>query len=210
MDNKDEDYIQFGYWLTKASGDDGMSYTDASGFYDGMMEYGKEGNSLIVHEVEGSAKYAGPAAGLYVKKSFSPAGNAVPTSSGQFTADAMVTAYFGGINVAQSKHFMVMGQVTNFMDDGMEIDPSWMLTLNQMLDGMDTGRRPHFFSDMKEKGAIRGTFYGPTVMMEDDDSTPDVDEGKLYALPTGLGINFNGHFTNGHVVGAGGLTMMTE
>ncbi len=206
----DDDYIQFGYWLTSTTKNGMESYTEVGSFYTG-------GNAQDNSSLQGMAKYAGPATGHYVKKSFSPEGNAVPTSSGEFTADAMLTAYFGGPDVAMNKHFSIAGEVTNFMDDGMAIDSRWSLML---MGGLNEGVRAKYSpfmmtgvnkamtksgikGDMSMAGNLHGRLLGkPDMTMTPTDATDN--------YPSAAAFRFDGHFMNGHVVGAAGLTMMTE
>ena len=46
--------------------------------------------------LEGSATYKGGAAGLYTKRALTPGGDGDVTAAGRFTADAELTANFGG------------------------------------------------------------------------------------------------------------------
>ena len=94
----------FGYWLQATTDEDGKVTRAFSAFTDGNELYGEiatTGGDVV----EGTATYTGPATGMYMKKSLTPEGQPTrPFSSGQFTADAMLNANFGGGEIgAQSQ-----------------------------------------------------------------------------------------------------------
>ena len=89
---KDLEYMQFGYWLQGTEGEDGTTYeisTFASGSPVFIFSAARD------EAITGTASYAGPATGMFVKKTFDVGGVATPSSSGQFTAAADLKAYFG-------------------------------------------------------------------------------------------------------------------
>ena len=69
--------------------------------------------TVPIDGIVGTATYNGDATGMYALKDFST-GAGVPSEAGQFTADARLTANFGGLRVAQYDKFHVSGTVTNF------------------------------------------------------------------------------------------------
>ena len=90
---QDPDFMIFGYWEQSVTDDEGDTTETMLPFAEGKRDYG------TVASVEGSATYSGPATGLYIRKTITPQGGVNPDgpfSSGQFTADAMLEANFGG------------------------------------------------------------------------------------------------------------------
>ena len=121
---KDPEYMQFGYWLQGTEGEDGTTYEVST--FAGGSEFGD--TSTVV----GTASYAGPATGMFVKKTFDEGGVGTPSSSGQFTADANLKAHFGQDNdmmIAPGLLNSISGTVTNFMHGGQMIDEDWMVEL---------------------------------------------------------------------------------
>ncbi|MCY4404822.1 MAG: hypothetical protein OXC15_00520, partial [Rhodospirillaceae bacterium] len=158
--------------------------------------------------------------GLYVRKEVDSGGDPQHLYHGQFTADAKLTAYFGGGDVAENKHGTIDGMIDNFMDGDTAIDATWSVTLeaagfgdsddpasNQDAAGFDTNG---IFTGATEgdkdmMGSWMGQFFG--AVTSDDGATTDVDE-TVY--PSGVAGEFNGHFVNGHALGAFGADMMDE
>ena len=201
----DTDYLHFGYWLQGTEGEDGTTY-GVSTFAGGsqVQVFSVSAARLL----EGTAKYAGPATGMFVKKTFDQSGVGTPSSSGQFTAHAALTAYFGqttGENadaIAPALLNSINGTVMNFMHGGEMIDGKWEVELMRAGFGTgDTTTDETFSGTTTGTGATtgdgqwQGQFIGPT----DDD-----------AMPSGVVGEFNGHFTNGHVIGAFGATVQEE
>ena len=192
----DPDYMVFGYWLDETTTDGKVTY--AVRVYQG----GPMPSTTL--PAEGTAKYEGPATGMYMTKSFDP-DTGEPTSpfaSGQFTAKAMLTATFGApTSVAQDDHNSITGTISGFMDsNGVAIDESWELELGKQASGAGNidGTSAIVLSETSgyengSKGEWQGTFYG----------TPDETPGSV-------GGTFNGHFRNGHVAGAFGATKTSE
>ena len=199
----DPDYLQFGYWLQKETDEDGETTYTASAFAGGKGL----SDMATVRQLEGSATYEGPASGLFVRKTYdATADDFVPSSSGQFTATANLTAYFaqkledGAGTIADSLLNSINGTVTDFMHNGQEIDSTWKVTLEKaeygadsdLVDGMFTG-------DTTGDGEWRGQFYG--AVEEDSD---DVATGDQPTYPAGVAGEFNAHFDRGHVIGGFG------
>ena len=197
----DPDHIHFGYWLQTTPGEDGEPTTYAiDTFAGGMMTY----DQGVVSDLLGQAEYEGNAAGIYVRKTLKSTGEVASAVTGEFQADADLTAYFGGDDVRVSNAFRIEGTVTNFMDGSTELD-GWTVTLKKheftnnasAFTGGDT-----VGSSGVDEGTWSGTFFGPQV---DNDDTTTVDESVI-DYPTGVAGEFNAHFTNGHVAGAYGAT----
>ena len=117
--------------------------------------------------LEGRATYTGAATGLYVIRTYTLDGDIDSRTGGQFTADAMLTATFGGGGVPANSHYSITGTIKDFVDrGGRAIDSSWTVDLEAALFGSqqgamfegetvgDRGRRRH-------TGAWSGRFFGP-------------------------------------------------
>ena len=170
----DTDFLHFGYWLTTT---DGATAADPSTyelqtFAEGFNTYGS------VSGVEGSASYAGKAAGIYVREE-SPGGqrggSVVDATTGTFTASAALTATFGGdANTQAGDKHRISGTVTDFMNDAGR-DLGWTVMLNKATtvtrdtDGVidDTDGLAGTFSGnttgdgTAQTGSWNGRFYGP-------------------------------------------------
>ena len=196
----DADYIDFGYWMetTTVAGTD--SYK-AAAFYRGSDAAGDVTNVL------GSATYTGGAAGLFTRKTFADDGSSSTlTSGGRFTADAELTANFGGGDVGSNDQWSISGTIDQFKDSaGKLIDPAWSLSLMtvQEANGSVTakgtwtdapsGAAAHFSGSTTGGGKWSGNFYG------------DTGTGGTTAPPHVAG-QFTGVFNNGDVMGAFGAT----
>ena len=189
----DPDYLTMGYWLrTDFSGEDGAMKHQVLAYAEGNRDYGS------VAAVEGKAKYVGPATGLYMRKVLDSSGTVTPVESGQFTADASLTAYFGQVpvsdddptgTIAPNLLDSISGSVSGFEDsDGNMIDAAW--TVELMKGAIDMGAGT-FMGATTGMGEYEGTFHGAAG----DDAT---------AAPVSASGTFDGHFSNGHVYGAFG------
>ena len=207
----DTDFLTFGYWLQSTENDDGsMKYqidTFATGadVYEFTALQDTDGTGEVVF---GSATYAGKATGMYAKSTFSDKGEGSPSASGQFTADANLTAYFGGDDVAVNNQYSISGTVNNIRDtSGMPIDSSWTVKLNKAGFGASgntvtaptgvTAAANTFYGTTTGGGGWQGQFFGLSTV-------GTATSGRKQ--PTGVAGEFNGHFTNGHVIGAFGAT----
>ena len=192
----DPDYLTMGYWLsTDFGGKEGAMRHQALAFAMGNRNYDS------VTDVEGKAEYAGPATGLYMRKVLDSSGNVTPVESGQFTADASLTAYFDQTTddlntdadeagtIPPALMNSISGTVSGFEDsDGNVIDAAW--TVELMKGAIDTGAGT-FMGATTGMGSYEGTFHGAAG----DDAT---------AAPVSASGTFDGHFANGHVYGAFG------
>ena len=214
----DPDYMHFGYWKN-ASMKDGKPVYMVNAFSGGTMASPVvAGTPNGVQELEGSAKYAGSATGLYVRKEVNSAGDPQHLYHGQFTADAMLNAYFGGNDVAINKQYSIDGKITNFMDGDDAIDSTWSVTLMKAdfgdgdsgADGNPISNTNAIFGAMTEgdkdkMGNWTGQFFG-SVTDNDESATP----AGVDVYPSGVAGEFNGHFVNGHVLGAFGADQVKE
>ena len=205
----DPDYIYFGYWNREGTNGSGDPDFELAEIFGGQLP----SNISDVQTLEGEAEYTGAATGLYVRRYTDSDGDVVRRRSGQFTADAALTAYFGGPTVAQVNHYMIEGMISNFMEGDRAVDPSWRLELGRtgfdagssVVNGVFTGPTQDVDADgnpiaaTTDTGDWEGQFFGEVAL--DADSTTD---GNQSTLPSGIVGAFDGHFTNGVVVGAFG------
>ena len=128
----DDDYLVFGYWLQTS--DEG-EYSFAS-YNDGGTPY-----AGTLSNVVGTATYTGSATGLYMRKTFTTDGvtvTTVPEVGGQFMADAVLNASFGGGSVADNDKFSITGIIDNFRDaNGDLIHDTWIVNLMRRVDTND-------------------------------------------------------------------------
>ena len=202
----DADFLSFGYWVQTVEKNSEPTY-GVSAFYGGSQPFNRGAMGTLL----GKATYEGEATGLYAKKTFSSTVNDfVPSASGQFTANASLTAYFGGDDVAPNNQYRIEGEITNFMDGDEMIDPMWTVTLGRSTNKFDSGTDPFMGETTTQKnggspGSWEGRFYGNHVTT--DPATP---ADKQY--PNGVAGKFNAHFSPGggqdpgHVIGAFGAT----
>ena len=149
-----------------------------------------------------------------MKRRVTPEGEVDNRRGGQFTADATLTATFGGGSVPANDHYSIVGSIDDFRDRrGRTIDSSWSVALEAALFGTQqsgalTGTNSNVFSGATEgdqglTGAWNGRFFGP-VVVDNDDAMP----GNQPTFPSGVAGTFSGHFTNGDVLGAFGAEIV--
>ena len=95
--------------------------------------------ATAITDVTGKATYNGSALGVYVHSVTNSDGSEASATSGHFTADATLTAYFGGTSVAEDLHDTVTGTIDKFALAGEE-DQLWSVALKGDL---ADGRRRH-------------------------------------------------------------------
>ncbi len=210
---RDTDFLTFGYWLQATEQEDGATKYGVNTFFTGVNAF------AVPAALEGQATYSGKATGMYAKKTFDSRGVGTPTSSGQFTANATLTATFnqttaahpdGAGRLAPTLLNSITGTVGNFMDaSGNSIDDAWSVNLGKA-NIASTGAVGPSTDDGTDRtatttggGEWSGQFYGPDV--PDVTATTDVNE-QTTGYPTGVAGEFNAHFSNGHVIGAFGAT----
>lgn len=202
---QDADYMIFGYWLESVTAD-GETTEKMLPFADGKRDYGAVG-STRTDAVEGTATYTGPATGLYMKKTLTPQGTVNqdgPFASGQFTADAMLKANFGGGDIGANHQYSIMGTISNFMDGDTVIDEDWKVNLNRPMDNETTTGTDESLNIAQDTGTFAG---GTDGGMLDDASNVGAWSGTFHGdpaadQPTSASGIFDAHFTNGHVRGA--------
>ena len=198
----DADYLDFGYWVQTDDSGDTVEYM-VNTFSRGAAP------SSSVKSLEGSATYEGGAAGLYSKRELTSTGDGEVVAAGRFTADAELTAYFVGDDVARSKQDSISGTIKNFMDGETVIDDAWMVELDKIQGTKDTTFNPDAgtFSGGTTTGGgtWNGKFYGPVAVDADTDT-----DGNQSTLPSGVAGEFTAGFNNGSLIGSFGATKTTE
>ena len=203
----DMDYTYFGYWMESTTQRDGTKTHDIETFYGGG-----NGDTLALGDsttatVLGTAKYYGAAAGVYVKKD--GASDSLVVTDGTFTADAMLTARFGGSTIAENDQYEVQGTISDFMDGGTDLGFA-DLTLRGPANnpsgasfdaaGAITGGET---DGGGTSGNWSGQFYGNTGAGTTV-AFPNGNDAESDDYPSDVAGEFNGHFVNGHVAGAFG------
>ena len=207
---KDADYLAYGYWLETTTKADGSMTYGVNVFATGSKLFATGSIEALVK----TATYTGNATGLYTEKDFST-GAGIPAAAGQFTADAKLTAMFGGDDVPVNDKYTISGTVNNFRntDGDMISGGAWSVNLSKsdfsgraagVVDGTPgTTFANTFGGSTTGGGSWTGMFYGPVTA--DDTTTGDVNEA-ITGYPSGVAGEFNAHFGNGHVIGAFGAT----
>ena len=91
-DVADANYLYYGAWLQRTANAGGTDTYNEVETFAGAVGHTDSGS---VTDVSGIAEYEGGAAGVYVHKTFAQDGTSEATS-GHFSADASLTAYFSG------------------------------------------------------------------------------------------------------------------
>ncbi len=189
-DQPDYDYYHYGFWLKKTTDKDGvLTYNEVETF---------AGSSLVVatNTVEGTASYAGGATGVYVKNVYNSDRTLDTASSGHFTADVNLMAYFGGNDVAVNKQNSIEGTIDKFMLSGGEDASGWSVDVAADISAAALAAGGTAKGGGASNGSITGTFYGDDSMDVDGTDTP-IGHKVLVG-------EFNAEFTDGSVAGAYG------
>ena len=194
VDVPDADYLYYGFWVKKTEKDGETIYNAVQTFAGATGIDVFPRNEML--NVMGAASYEGGAAGVYVKNSFTSEGELDTATSGTFTADVSLMAYFGGDDVAANKQYSIEGSASNFALSGEE-ENSWAVNLkasgfNNMNEFTGTA------NGGGDEAPWNGAFYGAA------EDTPDTDDGNAKLAPAGVAGEFNALFSNGHVAGAFG------
>ena len=204
--HEDAEHVNFGWWMRVP--------TKATGTYQFDTHYG--GSSAYVAPtagdgvaagVAGDATYSGNAAGRYV----------VADDTGEFTADAKLTAKFGGATATTVGSFVgsISGSITNFQGaaDGMS---GWSVDLKK-INMTDLTATPAFTSsvsdtslptyngtvatlgDVTAYGTWQGAFFGNVK-----NPAGIADRNKDDAAPLAVGGEFHADGAGAHIAGAFG------
>ena len=183
----DKDYLTYGFWLDTTTKDGEISSYDAVQTF-AMSELPASTN---LGNVEGTASYEGDAAGVYVHETKKEDGNLDTATSGRFTADVALTAYFDVPESSTKKDGTIEGTISNFDLDGGP-DNEWNVKLSATGINVDTGFTGNASGMTGDNGSLSGQFHG-TENADDDTVAPPVLVGE-----------FNANFVNGAVAGAYG------
>ena len=188
-DQLDYDYVHYGFWLKKTTDDGVVTYNEVETFA------GASRAALTdVDAVEGTASYKGGATGVYVKNVYNPDRTIKSATSGHFTAEANLKAYFGGTDVAESMHDTLTGTIDKFMLSGGE-ENEWSVALEtsaSSTNGTHSGTAKGGDGD----GSFSAQFHGTAVAAD----TP----------PSAIVGEFNAGFTDGSVAGAFGAQVQDD
>ena len=190
----DADYLSFGYWVSERETASTSRFAVGT-FYAGSQAYTGNGADVAtsIAALTGSATYVGEAAGMYAIK-----GDA--TDAGDFTANANLTARFGG--GATAGRFAISGTITDLINgSGEEIDPSWTVNLESATFASADGTNgvTEFDGRTTGNGNWEGGFFG-------NPTTGTAGTAGANEYPMGVAGEFTSHFENGHVIGAFGAT----
>ena len=132
IDLLDAGHLYFGWWLKEPADSEGTyAFRTFSGGTD-PFTVGDKFTSGHADGLLGTASYQGRAAGQYVTKDFT-GGVLSGGTAGVFTATALLTANFGGDDIAVNDQFNIRGSVTEFRDveSGRSLE-GWSVTLNKV------------------------------------------------------------------------------
>lgn len=181
----DDDYLYFGWWLD--SSDDNaygfQTFADAAGF--------PAGTGDVAAAMEGSATYRGAAAGIWATVD-SAGGRVTSARSGEFTAEAVLTAnFFGALDAGA-----VDGEIRSFRDGSGRRLGGWRVTLNAAK--LTTGEASFTGETAGQvgpgssgTGSWEGRFHG-------------TDGAETNARPSHVTGRFDLHFPGAHLAGAFG------
>ena len=200
-DVPDADFLHYGFWLQRTTDSDGvLTYNEVETFAGSSIAASGD-----VSDVTGKATYSGDALGVYVHSVTKPDGTEASATSGHFTADVALTAYFGQVPVSSTDSTgtiapnllnKLSGTINNFMLSGHDQGPGWSVTLEESEIAGGTGTVTG--TDMAKGGGKAGdysaTFHG-SVTAGDDGTVPQ---------PHTVVGEFNAFFSNGSVAGAFG------
>ena len=212
VDVPDADYLHYGVWLKKTTDEDGVvTYNEVETF---------AGSSVTatgdVSSVTGKATYSGGATGVYVHSVKNPDGTEASATSGHFTADAELTAYFGQTlddssttvdesgQIPPSLLHTISGTINNFMLSGHDQGPGWSVSLEKSTVGTSTGTETGVAKGGGDNGSYTATYHGPVGDHDSDSETPAIPH------PSTVVGEFNAFFSNGSVAGGFGARKQAE
>ena len=201
VDVADADYLNYGFWLMRTTDADGaVTYNEVETFAGATVGGVTEGSAgPQLNDVEGSATYEGGATGVYVHSEVNSDGSRVATTAGQFAADASLTAYFGGHDVAVNMQNTVTGTISNFALEHGEAN-TWAVNLKgTRAMGVNVINGDMGATGGGGPGHWSGTFHGATP------ATPaTTDDADVNVAPGAVVGEFNANFSNGSAVGGFG------
>ncbi len=187
----DADWLYFGWWIDRPeeAGTDGSYAYRFQTLAGGMTPFDTGSSGL--NAVEGSASYAGAAAGVYAQTEVS-GGRVTGAKVGEFTARAELEANFGSAAAPGS----IGGTIDGFYGADGRALPGWRVTLRTVLlddnsNGFSGTTRGEVGAGTSGTGSWQGAFFGP--------------RGDGTAQPSGVTGRFDLHFPGAHVAGAFGV-----
>ena len=207
-DVADADYLNYGFWLMRTTDEDGeVTYNEVETFAGSSIPA-----SGSVTDVDGSATYEGDATGVYVKNVYTPStegGQKIDyATSGHFTADAELKAYFGQVPVSDTDTTgtiapnllnTVTGTINNFELSGGEAN-AWAVNLTGDID-VDAGTASGAANGGGAAGTFNATFHGSTAAFNHDG---DATTAEINCQPSSVVGEFDANFSNGSVAGGFG------
>ena len=181
----DYDHLYFGWWLNEE--EDGAYGFQT--FADAVRFPGGAGN--VAADMEGTATYRGAAAGAWAQTAIS-GGQVTEASSGEFTAQAVLTAnFFGALDAGA-----VSGEIGSFRDGAGNSLDGWRVTLETapLTAGEASftgGTGGAVGSGTSGEGHWEGRFHG-------------TDGAGTNARPSHVTGRFDLHFPGAHLAGAFG------
>ena len=187
-DQPDYDYYHYGFWLKKTTDKDGvLTYNEVETFAGSSVDAVTDISAVV-----GTATYEGGATGVYVKNVYNSDRTLDTASSGHFTADVNLMAYFGGNDVAVSKQNTIEGTIDKFMLSGGE-ENKWSVALKSSAASTNGTHAGTAKGGGTSEGLFNSAFHGTA----DADNQPHTVVGE-----------FNAEFTDGSVAGAFGARKM--
>ncbi|MCY4496164.1 MAG: hypothetical protein OXC14_02675 [Rhodospirillaceae bacterium] len=186
VDVADQDYLTYGFWLDTTTKDGAIAS------YDAVQTFATSSlaESTGLDTVEGAATYEGDAAGVYVHQTKKEDGTNDTVTSGRFTADVTLKAYFEAV-VGRTDNSLE-GTISDFDLDGGPAN-SWSVDVSATFSDAGAIADGAIASGMTgDDGSLSGQFHG----------TGDADDATV-SPPVLIG-EFNANFTNGAVAGAYG------
>ena len=178
----DYDHLHFGWWLNETEGAFGFqSFADATGF--------PEGSGHVEAAMEGSATYRGSAAGVWTTQDVA-GGQVTRARSGEFTAEATLTAnFFGALDAG-----VVNGEIASFRDGQGRSLGAWKVRLDAARLTVGSASfagktRGELGPGSAGSGSWEGQFHGS-------------DGGATNARPSHVTGRFGLHFPGAHIAGA--------
>ena len=180
----DKDYLTWGFWLDTTTKDGSIaSYDTVQTFAMSKLPV-----ATSVDSVTGTASYAGDAAGVYVHETKNEDGTLDAATSGRFTADVAMKAYFEATTLRQAN--TIEGTISNFDLDGGPVN-SWNVNVSASFG--DSGALASGVASGMEgnNGSLSGQFH--SAANRESTAAPGILIGE-----------FNANFVNGTVAGAYG------
>ncbi len=194
----DADYMHYGFWLKRTTDADGLTYNEVETFAGSSIDASGD-----LTQVTGSATYNGGATGVYTRNNEynSTTGDVIDRTSGHFTADVTLTAYFKQTlddsdtltvdeagQIAPNMLDTVTGMITGFNLSHNDITSAWAVNLKGAINA-NAGTAAGTANGGGAEGNFNATFHGPTT----DDTQPSSVVGE-----------FDANFGNGAAAGGFG------